>query len=92
MRVSGQHVGNTEEVGGRGPHRHQHIHIGAAIAQGRVGTAVKRPAGDELYRRCQYQLYGGVHKKLADTGHNPQRMQQHCQQQRQGQQRRQQQS
>ena len=66
--------------------------IGAAIAQGRVGTAVKRPAGDELYRRCQYQLYGGVHKKLADTGHNPQRMQQHRQQQRQGQQRRQQQS
>ena len=82
MRVAGQHVGDTEKVRRRGPHRHQYIHIGAAIAQGGVGAAVKRPAGDELHRGCQNQLHGSVHKEFTNAGHDPQRMEYHRQQQR----------
>jgi hypothetical protein len=41
------------EVGGRGPYGDEHVHVGTAVPQGRVGPPIETGPGPELHRRGQ---------------------------------------
>ena len=88
QRIEPGHGDHRAERPGHGrAERDQHVHVGAAAAQGLPAAGVEAPAGPELHRRRQQQLrparqpFHRCHLMLPAA----KRHQQHRQQQRQGQ-------
>ncbi len=82
MGIAGEQVGDAEKVGGGSAKGDQHVHVGAAVAQGCPSAAIERPAGDELHRCGQGELYIGVHQDVRQLGQDAGHMQDHTKQQR----------